>query len=394
MLVTSENLLRRQSLFAQDFVSRSEELKEKIEGKSFLVVGGAGSIGSAVVKELVLCRARKIVIVDLSENNLVKLIRSIRSGNLHVKSDLVTYSIDMDSPEFLCMLDEHLDFDYFMNFAALKHVRSERNAITLSRLIRVNILNAVKMARQAQEYGAKRYFCVSTDKAVNPLSMMGASKALMEKFLFCEPLDLVTTMSRFANVAFSDGSLLSGFDDRLRSHEPLAVPSDISRYFVTPRESGQLCILTAMLGEDKDIMCPKISESFRPLSFIEICRRYLKLLGREIESFNSEGAAKDAVKTIDLESRWPCYFFESDTSGEKELEEFIGESEREDQDRFHAISVIAMTDSIDSFDDFYGEYQEIIAKRGFDKSVLLSLFKRFMPNFDHLERNLDLDQKM
>jgi len=389
-----ELLGRASSMFSSDLEQFVINNSQKVTGKSFVVIGGAGSIGSELVKELIFQKAGKVVIVDLSENNLVRLIRDIRSGNEQIETEIITHAVDMDSSEFVSLLDEHSPVDGLYNFAALKHVRAERDPYTLSRMIRVNVINAVKVGRLAEEREIPRYFSVSTDKSVQPASAMGASKALME--LFLSSLDerkTTVTMSRFANVLFSDGSLLSGFINRMQKNEPLSVPSDITRYFITRRESGQLCLIASVLGEHAEIFCPKTSEDFKLISFVEMTKRFLKSYKLHPVFFGSERESKDALSKLNLRKEWPCYLFESDTSGEKPYEEFVGPNEEELRGRFSSISVIRIPHNKKHFDEFVDEFQ-FVANGNYIKRDFIDLLERYCPDFQHVETNRNLDGKM
>ena len=272
---------RESSLFEGDVQALENQLSELISSSSFLIVGGAGTIGQATVKELVKRDARTIHVVDLSENNLVELVRDVRSMHVRFCGEFKTFSLDSLSREFEAFVAHHNDYDFILNFAALKHVRSERDPFTLSRLVDVNIFNSVNLARQAKKIGAKKYFCVSTDKAANPVNIMGASKRIMELFLYKDSEFQDISTARFANVAFSDGSLLYGFNERLRKRQPIAAPSDIKRFFMTRQEAGQMCMLSCLLGENRDTFFPKLQDGFDDITFPEIVKQLLLNIGYE-----------------------------------------------------------------------------------------------------------------
>ena len=250
---------RSNPLFADDINEYSAQLESIVESSSFLVIGGAGSIGQAVVKEIFKRNPKKLHVVDISENNLTELVRDIRSSFGYIEGDFKTYALDIGSIEYDAFIKYDGKYDYVLNLSALKHVRSEEDPFTLMRMIDVNIFNTDKTIRQSIDNGAKKYFCVSTDKAANPINMMGASKRIMEMFLMRRSLDINISTARFANVAFSDGSLLHGFNQRIEKGQPIAAPSDIKRYFVTPQESGELCLMSCIFGKDRDIFLDRKS---------------------------------------------------------------------------------------------------------------------------------------
>ena len=331
---------RQEALFDADVAIHDAELREIIGGARFLVIGGAGSIGQAVTRELFRRHPATLHVVDISENNMVELVRDIRSTLGYTQGDFRTFAVDSGSVEFDALVEAEGPYDYIFNLSALKHVRSEKDPYTLMRLVEVNILNTVKTVRLAQKYGANKYFCVSTDKAANPVNMMGASKRIMELFLMRESLRQPISMARFANVAFSDGSLLHGFNQRFAKRQPISAPNDVRRYFVTPKESGELCVMSALLGNNRDIFFPKLSEKLHLITFADIATKYLASLGYEAVPCTSEEEARDNAYRLIAERRWPCYFFQSDTTGEKDFEEFFTAKEDIDLARFEGIGVI------------------------------------------------------
>ena len=268
---------RETPLLGEDIETAELQLASMVGEARFLVIGGAGSIGQAVTKEIFKRKPLKLHVVDINENNMVELVRDIRSSLGYIDGDFRTFAIDCGSREFEVLIASEGPYDYVLNLSALKHVRSEEDAYTLMRMIEVNISNTLKTVRLAKLYGAKKYFCVSTDKAANPVNMMGASKRIMEMFLVRESLNLPISTARFANVAFSDGSLLHGFNNRFLKQQPLAAPNDVRRYFVTPQESGELCLLSCLLGCNRDIFFPKLSEDLHLIRFSDIARRYLRV---------------------------------------------------------------------------------------------------------------------
>ena len=387
---------RDQALFFDDIGRLNEALVEKIRASRFLVIGGAGSIGQAVSKEIFKRDPKALHVVDLSENNMVELVRDIRSTLGYGSGDFRTFAIDCGGIEFEALVDHEGPYDYVLNLSALKHVRSEKDPFTLMRMIQVNVFNTVKTIQQARAFGAIKYFCVSTDKAANPVNMMGASKRIMELFLMRESLSQPISMARFANVAFSDGSLLYGFNQRFAKRQPIAAPNDVRRYFVTPQESGELCLLSCLLGGNRDIFFPKLSERLHLITFSEIAVRYLEHLGYEPFECSSEDEARDRASELIQKKRWPCYFFKSDTTGEKDFEEFFTEKEDLDMERFESLGVIRnealfQTDALDRFSAGINQLRE---GGHWSKDDLVDLFFEMLPDFAHLETGKYLDQRM
>ena len=270
---------RKTELFGPDIKSFNSDLCDIVSSSSFLVIGGAGSIGQAVTREIFKRNPRCLHIVDISENNMVELVRDVRSTLGYIDGDFQTFAIDCASNEYEALINASEGYDYVLNLSALKHVRSEKDPFTLMRLIEVNILNTIKTVQMAQNRGAQKYFCVSTDKAANPVNLMGASKRIMEMFLMRESASIEISTARFANVAFSDGSLLHGFNQRFAKRQPISAPNDVRRYFVTPQESGELCLMSCLLGENRDIFFPKLSDQLHLTTFSDIAERYLNNLG-------------------------------------------------------------------------------------------------------------------
>ncbi len=387
---------REHELFAEDVSALGVELSAAAHEAAFLIIGGAGSIGQAVAKEIFQREPGVLHVVDISENNLVELVRDIRSSFGYIEGDFKTFALDAGSPEFEAFLSTQKGYDYILNLSALKHVRSEQDPFTLMRMINVNILNTEKSLRQAIKFGAQKYFCVSTDKAANPVNMMGASKRIMEMFLMRRSLELPISTARFANVAFSDGSLLHGFNQRIRKRQPLSAPQDVKRYFVTPKESGELCLMSCLLGENRDIFFPKLSEHLHLITFAEIAVKYLSQLGYEAHVCESEDEARSRVEELARRKKWPCYFFDSDTTGEKDFEEFYTDAETLDMDRFKAIGVIMNQPGFDNQKLLHFEEQIAAMKSRGDwtKTELVELFKYMVPGFEHKETGKYLDGRM
>jgi FlaA1/EpsC-like NDP-sugar epimerase len=391
------NLIGRTSrLFENDITKLSTELSKMVEGSRFLVIGGAGSIGQAVSKEIFKRHPAKLHIVDISENNMVELVRDLRSTLGYIKGEFKTFSIDCGGKEFEALMTSEGGYDYVFNLSALKHVRSEKDPYTLMRMLTVNILNTIKTFRLARDSGAKKYFCVSTDKAANPVNMMGASKRIMEMFLMRESETMSISMARFANVAFSDGSLLHGFNQRFAKRQPFSAPSDVRRYFVTPQESGELCLLSGLLGDNRDVFFPKLSEHLHLMTFSDIAERYLRDLGYEPIQCDSEEDARDRAVELISEKKWPCYFFKSDTTGEKDFEEFFTDKEDLNLSRFEGIGLIRNQPTYDAgkLDNFALSVASLNDKGNWDKQAIVDLFFDLLPEFAHKETGKYLDDRM
>jgi len=387
---------RTAPLFDQDIRNRKAELAAMVSNSRFLVIGGAGSIGQAVTREIFKRNPLTLHVVDISENNMVELVRDIRSTLGYIEGDFRTFAIDCGSIEFEALMNTSEGYDYVLNLSALKHVRSEKDPFTLMRLIHVNILNTIKTVQMARDQGAKKYFCVSTDKAANPVNMMGASKRIMEMFLMRESESLEISTARFANVAFSDGSLLHGFNQRFAKRQPIAAPNDVRRYFVTPQESGELCLMSCLLGENRDIFFPKLSEQLHLTTFSDIAERYIENLGYEPYHCSTEEEARDRSDELIASKRWPCYFFKSDTSGEKDFEEFFTDNEILDMDRFQNLGVIKNDANFSSamLDKFLEVIYELRAQTVWEKAPIVDLFNEMIPDFDHKETGKYLDGRM
>lgn len=387
---------RSNPLFTDDLKKNHAALNKIVASSRFLVIGGAGSIGQAVTKEIFKRSPLKLHVVDISENNLVELVRDIRSSFGYIQGDFRTFAIDVTSPIYDAFIEHDGEYDYVLNLSALKHVRSEKDPFTLMRMIEVNILNTLKTIEQSRAKSVKKYFCVSTDKAANPVNMMGASKRIMELFLMRESSSMPISTARFANVAFSDGSLLHGFNQRIQKKQPIVAPNDIKRYFVTPQESGELCLMSCLLGENKDIFFPKLSEDLHLITFAEIAVRYLADLGYEAYPCANEDEARTLINTLPQQGLWPCYFTESDTTGEKDFEEFFMADEILDLDRFQNLGIVKsqLTYSDEDLNHFLTQIEQMRITKRWEKSEILALFHALIPGFDHKETGKYLDAKM
>ena len=386
---------REESLFSADLNNLDGTLTRKVRGSRFLVVGAAGTIGQATVKEIFKRDPALLHVVDISENNLVELVRDLRSSFGYGNGEFATFALDCGSEEFAALC-RNGSYDFVLNLSALKHVRSESDPFTLMRLTRTNILNSVITARLARASGASKYFCVSTDKAANPVNMMGASKRIMELFMARESEMMPISMARFANVAYSDGSLLHGFRQRLQKKQPLSAPSDVKRYFVSPQESGELCLLSTLTANNLEIYFPKLSEKLHLTRFSDIAKVFLKQHGFDPVECESEQQARDLVPELARRGKWPCYFFNSDTTGEKDFEEFFTNREELDWDRFESIGVIQSFPRCDEelLLEFERALEAMIQTGRWSKSDLVQLYVSLVADFEHLETGKYLDQRM
>lgn len=387
---------RNDALFQEDILRYETEISKKVSSSSFLVIGGAGSIGQAVTKEIFKRNPVKLHVVDLSENNLVELVRDIRSGFGYIDGDFQTFALDVNSEEYDAFIKWDGKYDYVLNLSALKHVRSEKDPFTLMRMIQVNVFNTEKTIRQSIESGAKKYFCVSTDKAANPANMMGASKRIMEFYLMKYSEELPISTARFANVAFSDGSLLHGFNQRILKKQPIVAPNDVKRYFVTPQESGQLCLMSCLLGENRDVFFPKLSEELHLITFSEIAVKFLNQMGYEPFLCQTEDEARNLLGTLPQTGKWPCLFTPSNTTGEKDFEEFFMENEDLDMQRFENLGVIKNSEGFDAgkIDLFTKKINEFKQSGKWTREDIVALFFEMIPDFDYKEKGKFLDSKM
>ena len=387
---------RNNKLFNIDINYHEQELYKIISTSTFLVIGGAGSIGQAVTKEIFKRNPQKLHVVDISENNMVELVRDIRSSFGYIDGDFQTFALDIGSIEYDAFIKNDGKYDYVLNLSALKHVRSEKDPFTLMRMIDVNIFNTDKTLQQSIDGGTKKYFCVSTDKATNPVNMMGASKRIMEMFVNRRSLDIKVSMARFANVAFSDGSLLYGFNQRIEKIQPIVAPNDIKRYFVTPQESGELCLMSCVFGENRDIFFPKLSEDLHLISFADIAVKYLKEKGYEPYLCQDEAEARELAHTLPQQGKWPCLFTSSDTTGEKDFEEFFTDDETLDMGRFTNLGVIKNETNFNNelLKDFKSTINDFKEKRAWTKGQIVELFFKMLPDFGHKETGKYLDGKM
>lgn len=389
---------RSESLFKADLDKFNNALKERAKGKSALVIGGAGTIGSSFIKALLKFEVKSLYVVDINENGLTELVRDIRSSvGLCIPEEIKTYPINFSDPVFEKMFEMSGPFDIVANFAAHKHVRSEKDHFSIEAMIQNNVVKAKRLLDLLLKYPPAHFFCVSTDKAANPVNVMGASKKLMEDLIMAYSLKIPITTARFANVAFSNGSLPFGFLERLAKRQPLASPLDIKRYFVSPEESGQICLLACLLGNSGEIFFPKLDYDKNMKTFSAIAEELLIELGFAPDRCSSESEARDkAMNLAENTKTYPVYFFESNTSGEKSFEEFYTESEELDTLSFSGLGVIKNTPkkSEEELIEILNELDLIFQTVKTSKSDIIDVLKGYLKNFDHIEKGKNLDQSM
>jgi len=399
---------RPSSMFEPDIKANAETLTREIKGKKVCVIGGAGSIGSSFIKAVLRFEPASVVVVDLNENGLAELVRDVRSTNgLYVPNEFRCYTLNFADPIFERIFREKKGFDIVANFSAHKHVRSEKDRYSVQALIENNDIKAKKLMDLLTVYPPKHFFCVSTDKAANPVNIMGASKRIMEDLVMAYNKYFKVTTARFANVAFSNGSLPDGWIHRMQKRQPLAAPSDVKRYFVSPEESGQICMLACILGKGGEVFFPKLGED-QMLTFSSICDRFVDAQGFEKKECSSDAEAKKFAAEMTLPSsilsqtsnsekeKYPVVYFKSDTTGEKSFEEFFVPGEKIDMQRFKALGVVEQTTrhEMSEVNSFFDKLEGIFAKEDFTKAQVVEAIKEFIPNFEHEEKGKNLDQKM
>ena len=395
---------RATSMFLPDIEANKEILTREIKGKSVCVIGGAGSIGSSYIRAICRFRPAKLVVIDLNENGLAELTRDLRSTDgMYVPEEFRSYTLNFADPIFERIFREEKGFDIVANFSAHKHVRSEKDKYSVQALIENNDLKAKKLMDLLTVYPPKHFFCVSTDKAANPVNIMGASKRIMEDLVMAYNKYFKVTTARFANVAFSNGSLPDGWLHRIQKQQPLAAPSDVKRYFVSPEESGQICMLACILGKPGEVFFPKLGED-QMLTFSSICDDFIKAQGFEKDLCQSDEEAKHKAAALYLETwnlkletpKYPVVYFGSDTTGEKAYEEFYVPGEKIDMQRFQSLGVVEQTTrhNLDEVNTFFDNLESIFQKDDFTKAQVVEAIKEFIPNFEHEEKGKNLDQKM
>ncbi|WP_288614960.1 polysaccharide biosynthesis protein [uncultured Bacteroides sp.] len=388
---------RQKSMFTADIEANKETLRQEIENKSVCVVGGAGSIGSSFIRAVLPFKPAKLVVIDLNENGLAELTRDLRSTfGMYVPQEYRTYTLNFADPIFERIFREEKGFDIFANFSAHKHVRSEKDKYSVQALIENNDTKAKYLLDLLTVYPPKHFFCVSTDKAANPVNIMGASKRIMEDMIMAYTTRFKVTTARFANVAFSNGSLLDGWIQRVMKKQPLAAPNDVKRYFVSPEESGQICMLACILGKNGEIFFPKLGEK-QMLTFSAICDEYVKAFGWEKKQFITDEEAKQFADSMPYNNKeYPVVHFRSDTTGEKAYEEFYVPGEKLNMTRFQSLGVIEEVKkrSMQEIDAFFNTMESIFSYPTFTKEEVVKAIKSFIPNFEHEEKGKNLDQKM
>lgn len=388
---------RTESMFAADIEANKEKLREEIEGKSVLVIGGAGTIGSSYIRAVLQFRPKKLVVVDISENGLTELTRDLRSTyGMYVPEEYRTYPLSFADPIFEKIFRAEKGFDIVANFSAHKHVRSEKDKYSVQALLENNVLKARKLLDLLSEYPPRHFFCVSTDKAANPVNIMGASKKIMEVMIMAYSSRFKISTARFANVAFSNGSLLAGFIERLMKRQPLSSPNDVKRYFVSPEESGQICMLACILGHNREIFFPKLGEE-QMMTFSSIADAFLHSLGYEVEYCSSEEEARRYAAEMPVDGKtYPVYYFASDTTGEKSFEEFYVEGEQINLERFCSLGVIeeGKAQPMPLLNSFFERLETTLNDQNTGKEEVVKVIKEFVPNFEHTEKGKNLDQKM
>ncbi len=388
---------RPRSMFLGDIEAHKDELKGKINKKTVLVIGGAGSIGSSYIKAILPFEPASLVVVDINENALAELTRDLRSTRgMYVPDEYITYPMDFASPVFEKMLRSRCGFDIVANFSAHKHVRSEKDIYSVEALVQNNVLHAKKLLDLLVEFPPEEYFCVSTDKAANPVNIMGASKRIMEDVIFSYSDKFPVKTARFANVAFSNGSLPAGFLARIQKLQPLSAPSDVRRFFVSPEESGQICMLACMLGANREIFFPKLKEE-QMMTFDAIAKELLHEYGYEVlECDSDEQAIEIAWETRMADKRYPVHFSASDTSGEKPYEEFYTDEETVDMERLSSLGIVTGKPLIDSnkVQKLFDNLEKAFEDANVNKEDVVRIMSDYLPNFEHIETGKSLDSKM
>jgi len=388
---------RKQSLFKEDIEKLEKKICQIISSSSFLIVGGAGSIGQSVTIEIFKRNPKKLHVVDINENNMVELVRNIRSSLGYISGDFRTFEIDCASAEFEALFKSEKQYDFILNLSALKHVRSEKDPYTLMRMLQVNIFNVVKLLELSKKTNIKNFFSVSTDKSTNPANIMGASKKIMELFLNKESKDQKVSMARFANVAFSDGSLLSSFQQRIFKKQPIVAPNDISRYFITAQESAELCLMSTFFGNNRDIYIPKLESNLHLLKFSDIAINFIKKNGYSVHECQSEEEARNKASELIKNKIWPCYFFKSDTTGEKNIEEFYSNNEVVNFDIYKNIGIInnrRVLFNESKLMHFKYKIEELLKNKKWSKENIVELIIDTLPEFSYVNKGKYLSEKM
>ena len=387
---------RENSFFENDLLNNKEKLTKEIKGKSILVIGGAGTIGSSYIKTALRYHPSELIVVDTNENGLTELTRTLRSdSDIMVPDSYLTYPMSFNSDVFYKMLKKHGSFDIIANFAAHKHVRSEKDSFSIEAMIKNNVLDAKIFLDYLKQNKPSHFFCVSTDKAANPVNLMGGSKKMMENVIMSYSKDLKITTARFANVAFSNGSLLYGYIERLLQRQPISCPSDVKRFFVSPEESGEICLLTCILGNSGDIFFPKLNEN-QLVNFKSVTEDFFKYLNKDIKICKSEKEAKEIALDLSYNSSYPVYFFKTDTSGEKLYEEFYTSEDEVNFELYESIGVVtnSLKPSFSEMEVTIKEIETLFKRESYNKEDIIKIMNKILPNFNHIETGKTLDQKM
>ena len=387
---------REKSFFEYDLKNNREKLTKEITGKSILVIGGAGTIGSSYIKAALRYLPSKLVVVDTNENGLTELTRTLRSdSNITVPENYLTYPMSFNSKVFYKMFESNGAFDIVANFAAHKHVRSEKDSFSIEAMIKNNVLDAKRLLDYLKSNKPSHFFCVSTDKAANPVNVMGGSKKMMENVIMSYSKDLKITTARFANVAFSNGSLLYGYIERLLQRQPISCPSDVKRFFVSPEESGEICLLTCILGNSGDIYFPKLNEN-QLVNFKTITEDFFSYLKKDFKVCDSEKEAKEIALKLSDNSSYPVYFFKTDTSGEKLYEEFYTSEDQVNFNLYESIGVVtnSLKPSFSEMELTIKEIETLFKRESYSKEDVIKTMNKILPNFNHIETGKTLDQKM
>ena len=380
--------------FNIDLENNKDNLTQNIFNQNILVIGGAGTIGASYIKQILKYRPSKITVVDINENDLTELTRDLRSSNLlDYNPQYITYPVNLLSDTFNKIFNKD-SWQVVANFSAHKHVRSEKDKISIEALIKNNVYGTIKLLNLCEKNPPKFFFSVSTDKAANPINVMGASKNLMEKLILSKKNDFRVTTARFANVAFSNGSLLDGFVKRLNKHQPLTCPDDIKLFFVTPLQSGQICLLATFLGKSGNIFFPKLDSQKDQIYFKDIALDFLIEHGFEPELVKSEQQAKEFNIDSKSTKKYPIYFFKTDTSGEKKFEEFYTKDEDYDISTYNSLGFIDSAEIKISFKNVLVDFNHIFDNLNSNKSDIITVIRKYVPNFEHSETGKNLDQKM